>query len=271
MQNCAAVRKPAVAELTWEPRAVRKTRCPASKLARIMSTYTRAKTRRQQRHPASRSRSHKADKAGAERRKAVEFLPIPAPQYSVAGPTFEQLGMSGYELIYDGFRWHGCADPEAFGDYLEAESRRRNWFFDVVKRGEKRARMRRKTATPIEVLTTPFCPGMRAWCAAELERGADPRWHLSAVRNRWLQTVVPMLESQRFLLGMACHYDTPTPHVEVICSRQSGVGERIGRAGLGLVGPWVVSVDRQLRFGAAISEIKRERLAKDFANFGYRY
>ena len=236
-----------------------------------MSTYTRAKTRRQQRHPASRSRSHKADKAAAERRKAVAFLPIPAPNYAVAGPTLEGLGMTGYELIYDGSRWHACADPESFGDYLEGESKRRNWFFDLVQRGRKRARMRRKVATPIEVLTTPFCAGMRTWCASELEHGADPRWHLAAIRNWWLQTVVPVLQSQRYIIGVAAHFDTPTPHFDVVVSRQDGCGGRIGQAGLGLVGPWVVSVDRQVRFGAAISQIKREKLDKDFANFGYRY
>ena len=236
-----------------------------------MSTYTRARTRRQQMHPGSRGESHKADMAAAKDRKLLGFIPVREPHQPIRARPLQDYGISGYEMIYDGTRWRRCADPEEFPRYLVAEAGRRNWFYRQTRRGGKIVKMRRTAGTPIEVITTTFSPAFMGWCHAQLEAGSDPRWHLTAVRNKWIAEVHPVIQEQRFVLGVAGHHDSSVAHIDYLVSRQRGDGERIGRAGLLMVGPWCAAVDRQIRFGAKIGAEKRCQFETNIANFHRRY
>jgi hypothetical protein len=180
------------------------------------------------------------------------------------------MGIEGHEQTFDGMRWSRCRGPEEFADYLEEESQRRSTFVDETQRRGKRVLMKRKARTPLEILTTTFPPWLSEWVAAELRAGRDPRPNLAKIRSTWMGKVVDRLQGERFLLGYAFHADTDDLHFDVCVSRQDGKGGRIGAAGLGLVGPWCVGVDRQLRAGAQIAPIKRSQLSRSVANFRRR-
>lgn len=92
----------------------------------IMSTYTKARTRRQLRHPASRSRSHQLDKQQGERRKETAWLHVDAPPRPVPERSFAALG--AHEYTFDGQQWRRCQGSEAFADYLEEEAARRSFY-----------------------------------------------------------------------------------------------------------------------------------------------
>ncbi|MEJ1973543.1 MAG: hypothetical protein WDM96_14095 [Lacunisphaera sp.] len=180
------------------------------------------------------------------------------------------MGLEGHEFTFDGSRWARCSSPEGFADYLEAEGDRRSTFIDETQRRGVAVKMKRKAGTPIEVLTTTFPPWLSEWVATELRAGRDPRTQLAKIRSAWMGKVFERLQGERFLLGYAFHADTDDLHFDVCVSRQDGKGGRVGDAGLGLVGPWCVGVDRQLRAGAEIAPIKRSQLLRSVANFRHR-
>jgi len=236
-----------------------------------MSTHTRAKNRRQQRHPGSRGKSHKEDKHRAERRNGSVFVRVPSPVRPSQVRDFAAHGLTGHEFKREAETWTRCADAEEFPDYMEAEARRRSWFTKATQRNGKPVQMKRPAATPVEVLTTTFPPWLSNWTLAELEAGRDPRPTLAKIRNGWVASALARLDGQRFVLGMAFHADTDDLHFDLCTSRQDGDGGRIGAAGLRLVGPWCIGADRQIRAGATISKKKQNRLARDVANFRGRY
>ena len=236
-----------------------------------MSTHTRAKTSRQQRHPASRGKSHKQDKRAAERRNGAAFVRVPAPARASPARPFEGYGITGHEFTHTAGNWHRCTGPEEFADYLETEAKRRAWFIDTTQRKGRAVKMKRKAATPVEVLTTTFPPWLSDWALAELQAGRDPRPQLADIRNAWAERALARLDGQRHVLGLAFHADTDDPHFDICTSRQDGQGGRIGEAGLRLVGPWCVGTDRQIRAGAQIAPKKETQLARSVANFRHRY
>ncbi len=235
-----------------------------------MSTHTRARTRRQLRHPASRCRSHREDKRQGEARREKQWVPVEAPQHPRPERSFAPL--QGHEYTFDGSTWKRCVGEEEFADYLEAEAKRRNWYMDQTQRKGVPVKMKRPVATPIEVVTTTFSPWLADWTAAEIAAQRDPRPKLALIRNAWLKSAQEAFAGQRYVLGYAFHCDTPSaPHMDVILSRSSGQGDRIGETGLKLVGPWCTSTDRQVRSGAKIREDKRRQLTRSVANFRSRY
>lgn len=235
-----------------------------------MGTFTRARSSRQRRHPASRSESHRRDKKEAEARGESLVVRVPAPAHPCADRPFVAMGLEGHEFTFDGARWSRCEGPEEFADHLELEGERRASFVDETRRRGVAVKMKRKVGTPIEVLTTTFPPWVSEWVAAELRSGRDPRPQLARIRSAWMGKVMDRLQGERFLLGYAFHADTDDLHFDVCVSRQDGKGGRIGAAGLGLVGPWCVGVDRQLRAGAEIAPLKRSQLSRSVANFRRR-
>jgi hypothetical protein len=234
-----------------------------------MSTHTRAKTRRQLRHPASRSQSHRQDKRQGEARQQTTWLGVAAPPRP--GPRRNFGPLDGHEYTFDGDRWHRCQEPEEFADHLESESKRRSWYVKETTRKGVAVTMKRQVATPLEILTTTFAPWLSDWTAAQIKAGHDPRPKLAALRSAWLRAVQAALAGKRHLLGYAFHADTDDLHFDLILSRQDGLGGRIGDPGLLLVGPWCVGVDRQLRAGATIHPEKQSQLQRAVGNFRHRY
>jgi len=234
-----------------------------------MSTYTRAKTKRQRRHPGSRGKSHKLDKQHGDARKETAWLGVDAP--SRPSPQRKFPGMEGHEYTYDGGTWHRCTGPEELADFLEKMAELLGWYISATKRKGREVEMKRPVATPVEIFTTTFSPWLSDWVEAELAAGRDPKKKLAAIRNRWLEAAQGLLAGQRHLLGYAFHADTDDLHFDLCCSRQDGKGGRIGEPGLRLVGPWCVSTDRQVRSGAKINADKQRQLRRSIANFRHRY
>ena len=85
-----------------------------------MSTYTRPRTKRQLRHPGSRSKSHRIDKQQGEARKETAWFGVDAPERPSPQRNFH--GLTGHEYIHDGQRWKRCQGPEEFADHLESEA-----------------------------------------------------------------------------------------------------------------------------------------------------
>jgi hypothetical protein len=233
-----------------------------------MSTYGKLRSRRQRRHPDSRSRSHQEDKRQGEARRQTRWVPVSAPQHPSPRRSFGQL--EGHEYRFDGEHWWRCNLPEEFADYLEREARKRDFYRSRTRRNGVEVDMRRP-ATPLENLTTTFAPWLSDWTAAEIAAKRDPRTRLAAIRNGWLEAVEAKLSAHRYILGYALHADTDDLHFDLILSRQDGLGVRIGQTGLRLAGPWCVGVDRQLRAGAQINGEKRSQLRRSVANFRHRY
>lgn len=232
-----------------------------------MSTHTRARSRRQLRHPASRSRSHRRDKDQGEARQKTAWIGVEAPQHPSPERSFGPL--QGHEYTCDGETWKRCIGPEEFADFMERQAALRGWYRTETTRKGVVVAMKRP-ATAVEILTTVFAPWFSDWTAAEIAAKRDPRKKLAAVRNRWLETVREKFGGVRYLLGYAFHADTDDLHFDLALSRQDGTGGRIGEAGLGLVGPWCVGTDRQQRAGAEISADKRRQMRRSVANFRHR-
>ena len=235
-----------------------------------MSTFTRAKRRRQFRHPDSLSQSHKADKDAGERRQAYTYVRVLTPERPSPSRDFGPY-LTGHAFRFEGGACIRCTKPEEFADFLEREADRRNTFYAWTERGGQPVRMKRRAATPIEVSTTTFAPWLSDWILAMLHSGHAPLTALAKLRNEWFQRARARVESQRLILGLAFHCDTSDPHFDLCLSRQDGGGGRIGHAGLRLVGPWCIAVDRQRRAGAEISPRKQQQLARSVANFRHRY
>jgi len=235
-----------------------------------MSTFSRPRSRRQLRHPGARSASHQADKAAAEARRELTPVFVPAARLPSPERPFTDLGLLGHEFLLEGDEWRKCADPEDFSDSLESRAKALAWFYQQTTRRGKPARMRRKTPTPIEIVTVTFPPWLSDWALARLRSGDDPRASLAAIRTEWLEATMTVMAGKRHLIGYAFHSDTSDLHFDLVVSRQDGEGGRIGDAGLGLAGPWTVGVDRQLRADASIASDKKRRFAHNIAKFRER-
>lgn len=233
-----------------------------------MSTHARPKTKRQLRHPASRSKSHRLDKQQGEARQETAWFGVEAPNRPSPQRNFGPL--QGHEYRHDGKTWQRCAEPEEFADFIEEEAKRRSWFMNRTSRKGVPVDMKRRVQ-PLDILTTTFAPWLSDWTAAEIAVGRDPRPKLAGIRNGWLQMAAPLLAGKRYLLGYAFHADTADLHFDLVLSRQDGAGGRIGETGLGLVGPWCCGCDRQIRAGATIHAEKRNQLQRSVANFRHRY
>ena len=234
-----------------------------------MSTNNRPKTKRQLRHPASRSKSHRLDKQQGEARQETAWLGVDAPQRPSPARSFP--GLDGHEYRHDGKAWHRCPGAEEFADWLEEEGKRRSWYVGQTSRKGVPVTMRRRAPSPLEVQTTTFSPWLSDWTAAEIAAGRDPRPKLAAIRNGWLKVAAPLLSGKRALVGYAFHCDTDDPHFDLILSRQDGQGGRIGQTGLLTCGPWVTGCDRQWRAGASLHPEKRNQLSRAVQNFRRRY
>ena len=116
-----------------------------------------------------------------------------------------------------------------------------------------------------------FSPWLNDWTEAELKAQRDPRQALAQIRNRLMEAAQKLLAGERALLAVAVHCDTSDIHVDVVCSRYLGDGERIGKNGLNLVGPFCCGTDRQMRAGAKISAEKSSQMRRAVSNFRRRH
>jgi hypothetical protein len=132
-----------------------------------MSTHTKAQRKAQFRHPGSRGKGHKRDKAQGEARQETAWLGVDAPLRAFPG-------MDGHEYRHDGKAWHRCPGPEEFGDYLEAEAKRRGHYMSRTTRKGVEVDMKRPVKTPLEVQTTTLAPWVSDWLAVELAEERAP-------------------------------------------------------------------------------------------------
>lgn len=236
-----------------------------------MSTFSRPHSPRQIRHPAARSASHRADKAAAEARKESTTIRVPTPALVSPVRPFSAFGIESHEAIFDGENWRSCEGSEEFADYLEEKCQELSWFTQHTHRAGKPAKMRRKTPTPLEVITVTCPPWLSDWVFGRLASGQAPTAALEASRDALLDAAFALFEGKRHLLGYAFHADTYDLHFDLIVSRQDGQGGRIGESGLHLAGPWTVGVDRQLRAGAEIGADKERNFERNIGKFRARY
>lgn len=234
-----------------------------------MGIFIRAKTKQQIEHTNSRSPGHKRDQKQGEIRQRIAWLGVPAPKRP--SPCRDFGSLSGHEYIPVKGKWSRCDAPEEYTDHLERENGKRSWFMDSTQRKGVAVKMKRRVKAALEILTVTFPPWLSSWVAAEVKEGHDPRPKLAAIRNAWMQVVQSTLTGKRYLLGYAFHADTDDLHFDLTVSRQDGLGGRIGKPGLMMVGPWCTGVDRQLRSGAKINADKKDKLQRSVANFRHRY
>ncbi len=233
-----------------------------------MPTYIRLITSRQRHHVGARSKDHAIDKKAAEERRDLVVVPFrpplsPSPNRNLSLKSFEfRRGVNG--------EWIQCTDREEFGRYLDAEAAARAAFIRKTSRKGKPILMKTLAGTPIEDLVVNWSPWQSDWAERGFVKGSRGAL-LAKIQIAWLNEVLRTLDGKRHVLGFAFHADTDDPHFDVPLSRQDGRGGRIGKPGLGLAGPWTVGVDRQLRAGAAISELKRSQFAANMENFRRRY
>lgn len=222
-----------------------------------MATFIRANTRAQRAHSCARSAGHQRDKAQAEARALTDWIAIPDSRPPKRERSIE---LASHEFTFDGARFHRCQGAEEYPRYLEAEATKRNWFWQETTRHGRPSRFRRRARTALEIHVITFAPWLAAHVQDEIENGRDPLPTLARIRERFMAKVAARLAGKRHIVGLAFHGDVPDhPHWDLCLSRQAGDGTRIGAAGLGLAGPWVVGVDRQLRSGASIAPAKEAR------------
>jgi len=236
-----------------------------------MSTFTKARTRRQQRHTDSLSKSHMEDKRAAESRRNVEWIAIPAPQYPGKKRDFQQLGLTGHAYKHCNGKWIRCEKPEEYADYIQIQSKKRDTYLDHTTRKGIPVTMKRRVKAPIEILVVPFAPYLTEYVHDELMAGRDPRPYLVQIRNLWLKGALKLFLAKRDIVGYSLHADTNWLHFDLALCRQDLGGHRIGKSGLMLAGPWNVGVDRQIRCGAKIASDKKVLFGGNVRRFRARY
>lgn len=159
-----------------------------------MSTRSLLRTKRQRRHPASRSKSHRLDKLQGEARQRTVWVGLDAPERPNQSRSFP--GLDGHEYLFDGAMWTRCDGPEDFADHVEEQSDLRSWYKKQTTRNGVPVDMKRRVDAPLEVLTTTFEPALSDWTAAEIAAGRNPRPKLAAIRNLWLRGVQACLAGQ---------------------------------------------------------------------------
>ena len=149
-----------------------------------MPLHTKARTKRQRAHMASRSDSHIADKVANDKRRELVYVAIPTlPR---PGPK-RDWPIPGWEATFDGARWTKCQEPKhELIDYLEKETGARLHYYDYTIRRGKRTRVKRKDASPVEILTFQFSPPANEFFASELAAGRNPRPALTEITKRFL-------------------------------------------------------------------------------------
>jgi hypothetical protein len=223
-----------------------------------MSTYTRARTKAQHRHPGSRSLSHLRDKKQAEARKGVIYIAITDPEEEEILPALDALKLKGSERIVRGDADIECDHPEQLSDYIEVMAEDCGWFYQHRKKRGKMVWVQREDPNPILVLTITAAPWLNIWIRDQLAAGKDVQGILNELWARFRVRAKDILKGdrERYFLGDAIHCDTRGFHGDLVLTRQVD-GQRVGKAGLDLSGPWLVGCDRQLRVGATVSQLKK--------------
>lgn len=233
-------------------------------------SYKRLKSKRAKRHPGARGKTHMLDKLAFESRQTIAYMPV--PMTPGPSPKRDLSRLQSWECCRkDSPKWVRCEGPEELGDFIEAESKRRNWFIDDVKRNGKLTKMRRRVAVPISDLIVTFAPWVSEYLNRELDENRDPRPQLRRAVIRWMGSVDSIFAGKRHWIATAAHMDSDDGHIDVILSRTDGMGGRIGPPGLSLSGPWTTGVHRQIKAGAEIAPEKMQRFKANMATHEARY
>jgi|GEM_PF-2481957 len=231
--------------------------------------FTRIKTSKQARHAGSRSNDHKQDKAEGEARRQITFIsvktePRPSPQRNFPG-------VDAVEVIADpnSERWFTCKEPDEFGDYLTLQTKLLSRFYAKTLRHGEEEWMARSDPSLLKIHTVSFHPAHSQLIADLLSIDADARHLPRQIFEKFIAAAAELFRNKRNTIGAALHVDTDDLHVDVVVSRNGPQG-RIGKAGLGMVGAWCTTLDRQLRSNARISRQKRAQFDRSLANFRHR-
>ena len=227
------------------------------------------RTDKECKHPASRGASHHLDKLLGEARRRVRMIPVTAAPSPSQKRDFGDL--QGFELYREQVGpWRRIDDPEEFGPLMIKERKARSTYKATASRRGQPEVVTRRDPYPIQNLTFVLHPAASDWVAGQVATSLDPKPALREILRRFYLLVQETLAGQRDLFGICFHADTDDLHFDFLISRQ-GPNGRIGKAGLGLVGPWCVAVDRQIRAGAEVGVQKRAQYVRAVANFRRRY
>jgi hypothetical protein len=245
------------------------TRLPKARVVTIVTVkFTKVRTKTQAIHASSRSTSHKRDKAQGDERRQFRYVAVRAADRPTPDRTYP--GVEAFEVMTqdDGRTWTVCKGEDEFGQFLDHIRLTRRRYYDLVRRRGREEMMARIDRNPVSIHTISFSP---AQCdliedLCQRSEGSDlPRKILA----QFAKASARLLAGRRVKLGLALHRDTPTLHVDLAVTRHTGK-ERIGKAGLGLIGPWGCAVDRQVRSGAVVSKEKLAQFERSLANLRQR-
>ncbi len=229
--------------------------------------HTKLRTKSQLLHVDSSTTSHKRDKAAGDKRRSVQFVAVGAADRPSPERTFP--GVTGIEVIYDEStrRWSVCGSKGEFGAHLVGESAARARFYAPTRRKGVVEIMARLDPNPLTNHTVSFHPAQSDLIADLTARGEGqdlPR----KVMAQFIKRAMPLFAGRRYVIGAALHVDTSDLHVDVTVAR-NGRNGRLGDAGLGMTGPWMAAVDRQIAC-AKINNEKRSLYERAMANFQRR-
>jgi hypothetical protein len=231
--------------------------------------YTRLESQIQRHHVGSRSASHKKDKKRGDERRSIRYIAVDAEIHPVRQ---NYPGIYGIELMCDDQNsWSVCNHPDDLGAHLDREVKARSVFHDLTSRHGRPERVKRRDKCPLKNNTISFHPAVCTAIIAAINKGEDAELIVRRILAKFLISVGQLFAGIRHIIACAFHADTGTLHVDIVTSRQNHAGERIGKHGLDLAGPWTVGVWRQLECGANINPQKRLKYDAGMANFHRRH
>jgi hypothetical protein len=242
--------------------------CPGCSLLSCGMKFTRVRSKASALHVSVLSPGHKRDKAQGDERRQFKYVAVKSSLRPGGVRTYP--GVAAFEAIAseEGAKWTPCKGVDELGQHLDRERLARRRYYAPVNRRGRVELMARIDATPVTVHTISFSP---AQCDLISDLNAKGEGHdlPRKILAQFVKMAMPLLAGKRVPLGIALHQDTGTLHCDLALTRHTSNG-RIGKAGLGLIGPHGCAVDRQIRSGAIISRAKRAEHESALANLRRR-
>ncbi len=224
-------------------------------------------------HVASRSESHRHDKAQGDFRRAFTYFAVESePRPSQLRP--ELRGLAAFELTAPSpGKWDVCKGPEDLGRFLIDESKRRAPYRATVARAGRTTTMRRVDNHPLAIMTVSLHPAANDCIAAKIRRDGlrAGQASLNQIVCRFVPAAERAVAGRRYVIAAAAHTDTDDLHVDLVLARNNGEpGGRLG-GGLSTVGPWTVGARRQMIVGAKIGTEKLRMVTQNLNRFWDKY
>jgi hypothetical protein len=219
---------------------------------------------RGRRHAAPGTAIHKEDKAIAEQRKAVAWVPLAAAiddkEQDVTPPHPLGIG-SQYKVV------NGKLIPSSTGEYvahLDDIYAERDWYKGTMQRGGKETTVRRKRPDVIEqiAVTLPPCVTEFLRVTAEMESGKF-RPQVKQCYGEMGETIVQKYNeiTGREAIGLSEHFDTAIDHYHLQGTRVDEHNQLIGKhRGLRTGGGWMAGVKRQIDAGGVPEDSEKFRV-----------